>query len=214
MIVKEVMRTNVVFVSSDTKATEAKNLMTENKVNKLPVVDSNGKLVGILTRNDLLKAEPSSATTLDMYEISYLLSKLTVKKVMVSDVVTVSPNEVVEEAARIMVDKGISCLPVVKDDALIGIITESDLFNLFTEMFGARQKGVRVVAFVNDVPGQLAKVSKEFSDLNANIISAVTTKRDVDNRICLTMKITGTEESKVKEIFEKCDFEIQDIRVI
>ena len=213
MIVKEVMRTNVVFVSSDTKATDAKNLMSENKVNKLPVVD-HGKLVGIITRNDLLKAEPSLATTLDMYEISYLLSKLTVKKVMVSNVVTVSPDEVVEEAARIMVDKGISCLPVVKDDALIGIITESDLFELFIKMFGARQKGVRVVAFVIDVPGKLANVSKEFSDLNANIISAVTTNRDVDNRICLTLKVTGIDEQKVKEIFEKHEFDIQDIRVI
>ena len=81
-------------------------------------------------------------------------------------------------------------------------------------MFGARQKGVRVVAFVNDVPGKLANVSKEFSDLNANIISAVTTNRDVDNRICLTLKVTGIDEPKVKEIFEKHEFDIQDIRVI
>ena len=190
MIVKEVMRTNVVFISSETKITEAKNIMMENKFSKLPVVDY-GKLVGIVTKNDLLKAEPSLATTLDMFEIGYLLSKLTVKKVMMTNVITVSPDEVVEEAARIMVDNEISCLPVVKDDALIGIITESDLFNLFTDMFGARQKGVRVVAFVDDKPGQLAKVTKEISDLNANIISAVTTKHDVDNRLCSTLNATG-----------------------
>ena len=122
MIVKEVMRTNVVFISSETKITEAKNIMMENKFSKLPVVDY-GKLVGIVTKNDLLKAEPSLATTLDMFEIGYLLSKLTVKKVMMTNVITVSPDEVVEEAARIMVDNEISCLPVVKDDTLIGIIT-------------------------------------------------------------------------------------------
>lgn len=213
MIVKEVMRTNVVFISSETKITEAKNIMMENKFSKLPVVDY-GKLVGIVTKNDLLKAEPSLATTLDMFEIGYLLSKLTVKKVMMTNVITVSPDEVVEEAARIMVDNGISCLPVVKDDALIGIITESDLFNLFTDMFGARQKGVRVVAFVDDKPGQLAKVTKEISDLNANIISAVTTKHDVDNRLCITLKATGIEESKMKSIFENCGFEVQDLRFI
>ena len=213
MIVKEVMRTNVVFISSETKITEAKNIMMENKFSKLPVVDY-GKLVGIVTKNDLLKAEPSLATTLDMFEIGYLLSKLTVKKVMMTNVITVSPDEVVEEAARIMVDNEISCLPVVKDDALIGIITESDLFNLFTDMFGARQKGVRVVAFVDDKPGQLAKVTKEISDLNANIISAVTTKHDVDNRLCITLKATGIEESKMKSIFENCGFEVQDLRVI
>lgn len=213
MIVKEVMRTNVVFISSETKITEAKNIMMENKFSKLPVVDY-GKLVGIVTKNDLLKAEPSLATTLDMFEIGYLLSKLTVKKVMMTNVITVSPDEVVEEAARIMVDNEISCLPVVKDDALIGIITESDLFNLFTDMFGARQKGVRVVAFVDDKPGQLAKVTKEISDLNANIISAVTTKHNVDNRLCITLKATGIEESKMKSIFENCGFEVQDLRFI
>ena len=213
MIVKEVMRTNVVFISSETKITEAKNIMMENKFSKLPVVDY-GKLVGIVTKNDLLKAEPSLATTLDMFEIGYLLSKLTVKKVMMTNVITVSPDEVVEEAARIMVDNEISCLPVVKDDALIGIITESDLFNLFTDMFGARQKGVRVVAFVDDKPGQLAKVTKEISDLNANIISAVTTKHDVDNRLCITLKATGIEGSKMKSIFENCGFEVQDLRFI
>ena len=114
MIVKEVMRTNVVFISSETKITEAKNIMMENKFSKLPVVDY-GKLVGKITKNDLLKAEPSLATTLDMFEIGYLLSKLTVKKVMMTNVITVSPDEVVEEAARIMVDNEISCLPVVKD---------------------------------------------------------------------------------------------------
>lgn len=212
MIVKEVMRTDVVCVSSDTKATEAKNAMTENNVSKLPVVD-NGKLVGIVTKNDLLKAEPSSATTLDMFEISYLLSKLTVKKIMNPKVVSVSPDEVVEEAARIMVDNRISCLPVVKDGAVVGIITKSDLFHMFTEMFGAREKGVRVVALVNDAPGVLAKVAKEISDLNANIISAVTTKQEIDNKIMLTIKATGLDEAKMKSIFENAGFEIQDIRV-
>lgn len=212
MIVKEVMRTNVICASSDTKATEVKNMMTENNVSKLPVVD-NGKLVGIVTKNDLLKAEPSSATTLDMFEISYLLSKLTVKKIMNTKVISVGPNEVVEEAARIMVDNKISCLPVVDGDALIGIITKSDLFHMFTEMFGAREKGVRVVALVNDAPGVLAKVAKEISDLNANIISAVTTKQGIDNKIMLTIKATGLDEAKMKSIFETAGFEIQDIRV-
>lgn len=212
MIVKEVMRTNVVCASSDTKATDVKNLMTENNVSKIPVVD-NGKLVGIVTKNDLLKAEPSSATTLDMFEISYLLSKLTVKKIMNSKVISVGANEVVEEAARIMVDNKISCLPVVDGDALIGIITKSDLFHLFTEMFGAREKGVRVVALVTDAPGVLAKVSKEISDLNANIISAVTTKQGIDNKIIITIKASGIDEAKMKSIFENAGFEIQDIRV-
>lgn len=213
MIVKEVMRTDVIFVSSDTKATEAKSIMAQHKISRLPVVD-NGKLVGIVTKNDLLKAEPSSATTLDMYEISYLLSKLTVKKVMKTNVLTVSPDEVVEEAARIMVDSDVSCLPVIKDDALVGIITESDLFELFTQMFGAREKGLRAVAYIDDKPGQLAKLTKEISDANANIISAVTTKHDADNRTCITLKAKGIDEATLKSIFEKCGIDVADLRAI
>ena len=84
---------------------------------------------------------------------------------------------------------------------------------MFTEMFGAREKGVRVVALVNDAPGVLAKVAKEISDLNANIISAVTTKQGIDNKIMLTIKATGLDEAKMKSIFEDAGFEIQDIRV-
>ena len=133
---------------------------------------------------------------------------------MNTKVISVGPNEVVEEAARIMVDNKISCLPVVDGDALIGIITKSDLFHMFTEMFGAREKGVRVVALVNDAPiEEIAKVAKEISDLNANIISAVTTKQGIDNKIMLTIKATGLDEAKMKSIFEDAGFEIQDIRV-
>lgn len=213
MIVREVMKTNVVCVTSETKATDAKALMTENKVTRLPVVD-NGKLVGLVTKSDLNKAEPSAATTLDMFEISSLLAKLTVKKVMSKKVITVSPDEVVEEAARIMVDNNVSCLPVIKDGALVGIITENNLFSLFIEMFGARTKGVRAVVYVDDKPGQLAKVTKEISDAKANIISAVTTKHDAENKTCITLKATGIKEAQLKQILENCGYVIQDIRVI
>ena len=88
------------------------------------------------------------------------------------------------------------------------------MFDLFTQMFGARQKGVRAVVFVEDKPGQLAKVTGEISKAGANIISAVTTKHDADNRLCLTFKITGIDEKKMKSILEDCEFEIHDLRVV
>lgn len=213
MTIKEVMRTNVVSVSSDVSATEAKSLMKKTGVNKLPVVD-HGKLVGIVTKNDLLKAEPSSATTLDMYEISYLLSKLTVKKVMVSKVISVNDDAVVEEAAKIMIDNEISCLPVLKDGALVGIVTVSDLFHLFTEMFGARQKGARAVFLAEDKPGQLALVTTKISEEKANIISAVTSEAKGDKRLRITVKAAGIKEDKLKAILDECGFEIEDLRTV
>jgi len=190
MIVKDVMTRNPVYVSPETTLTEAKALMTKKNINKLPVIDKNDRLAGIITKNDLAKAGPSDATTLDMYEIGYLLSKLTVEKIMTKKVVTVSENEIVEEAARIMVDNQIGCLPVMKDDILIGIVTESDLFHLFTNMFGARHEGVRVTISSADKPGQLAKIAEKIAALNGNIVSVVTDELKEPGVRRLTIKAT------------------------
>jgi len=116
MLVKDVMTKSPITITPETSVPEAKALMTKQKINKLPVVDKSGALVGIITKNDLLKAAPSDATTLDMFELSYLLNKLTVEKVMHKDVKTVVETETVEEAARLMADYGIGCLPVMKQD--------------------------------------------------------------------------------------------------
>ena len=120
MIVASVMKRNPIFIRPDMSVNDAKALMMKEKVGKLPVLNKANRLVGILTKKDLVNAGPSAATTLDMYEISYLLSKLKVEKVMSTDVTTVQQSEVVEEAARIMADKDIGCLPVMKDDLLVG----------------------------------------------------------------------------------------------
>ena len=133
MIVKDVMTKNLIFVYPETSITEAKAIMTKKNISKLPVLDKNNQLVGLITKNDMAKAGPSDATSLDMFEIGYLLSKLTVEKFMTKKVVTVSEDEVVEEAARIMVDNEIGCVPVMKNDLVVGIVTESDLFHLFTD---------------------------------------------------------------------------------
>ncbi len=213
MIVKEVMRTNVISVSSDVNVTEAKDLMNKNNISKLPVID-HGKLVGIITKNDLLQAGPSQATTLDMYEISYLLSKLTVKKVMCAKVITIKPDEVVEEAARIMVDNQVGCLPVVKENAVVGIITESDLFHLFTDMFGARAKGVRAVVVIDDTPGQLAKLAQKIADAGGNIVSAVTSDLNENQKRLLTIKASGIEIDKMKEILNDISAVSEDVRML
>ena len=161
MIIASVMTRNPLYVRPEMTVTEVRELMTKEKVGKLPVLDKHDNLVGIVTKKDLVNAGPSAATTLDMYEISYLLSKLKVEKVMEKNVVTVKETEVVEEAARIMADKGITCLPVMKDNLLVGIITESDLFRVFVDMFGTRHQGVRITFSMDEKPGQLAKVAKE-----------------------------------------------------
>ena len=214
MIIKTVMTPNPIYVSPDTSLTEAKNLMTKHNINKLPVIDKKNRLAGIVTKNDLAKAGPSDATTLDVYEIGYLLSKLTVEKVMTKKVLVVSEDEVVEEAARIMVEHDIGCLPVMKDDILVGIVTESDLFRLFTEIFGASQPGIRINLESADKPGVLSGIMTKIGALNGNIISVVTreSKKVGDRRF--TIKATGITLNQMKQILKECDLVAEDIREI
>lgn len=213
MLVKNVMTKNPVTISPECSVTEARALMNKNNIGKLPVVDKNFKLVGMVTKNDLAKSAPSQATTLDMYEISYLLSKLTVEKIMVRDVVTVPDTEVVENAAKVMLEKGIGCVPVMSGDLVVGILTESDLFSLFTEMFGATRSGVRVVFSLDDKPGQLAKIVDEIAKKNGNLVSLVTRELKDSSLRRVTMKVSGISKEQIEEILSKLDVKAVDIRV-
>ncbi len=212
MIIANVMTRNPIFVSPDMSVNDARALMTREKIGKLPVLDKNNRLVGIVTKKDLVKAGPSAATSLDMYEISYLLSKLKVETVMERNVLTVQQTEVVEEAARIMADSQVGCLPVMKGDLLVGIITETDLFRTFVDMFGARHDGIRGTFQVEEKPGMIAQVSKAIADANGNIVSLVTFDGDdLSQRRC-TVKVTGVERSTFEEILRNSTLEIEDIR--
>ena len=102
--------------------------MKQRRIRRLPVVDRNGRLVGIVTRGDVREASPSNATSLSIYEIHYLLSQLAVEAIMTRNPRTVTPDTTIKEAARLMLDHKISGLPVVEGDQLVGIITESDIF--------------------------------------------------------------------------------------
>lgn len=212
MIVANVMTRNPVFVSPDMSVNDVRALMTREKIGKLPVLDKNNRLVGIVTKKDLVKAGPSGATTLDMYEISYLLSKLKVEKVMEKNVLTVQQTEVVEEAARIMADSAVGCLPVLKGDLLVGIITETDLFRAFVDMFGARHSGVRATFQLEEKPGMLATLARNIADKNGNIVSLVTFDgEDLSKRRC-TCKVSGIEKKEMEEIITSCGSKLEDIR--
>ncbi len=213
MLIKNVMTKNPVIISDDCSLTDAKALMTKNNISRLPVVDKNKKLVGILSKGDLQKASPSDATTLDIYEISYLLSKLTVEKIMVRNVVTVPDDEVVETAARIMVEHGVSCLPVMSGDFISGIITESDVFRLFTEMFGAHQSGVRMILSMDDKPGQVAKLVNGIAAINGNVVSMVTRELTEATKRRLTIKVSGITREQAEKVLSDCGFTADDIRV-
>ena len=213
MIIHRVMTENPICVSPDISVNEARSIMDKHKIGHLPVLDKSGKLVGIVTKEDLIKAGPSPATTLDIYEISYLLSKLKVEKVMEKHVITVDENEVVEEAARIMADKHIGCLPVMKGSLIVGMITDTDLFHVFINAFGARRGGIRIVFIIPDRPGELARLSGAIAAKGGNIFSYVYADGDDSGYSRCTMKISGLSRICVEEIIASLPgIELEDIR--
>jgi len=213
MLVKDVMTKNPITVDAKASVLEAKDLMNKNNINKLPVVDKSGSLVGIITANDLQRAAPSDATTLDVYELGYLLNKLTVEKTMVKSVKVATVDETVEEAARIMSDNEIGCLPVMQDKLLVGIITDGDLFKMFIEMFNARSSGIRAIIDMSDKSGSLSVFTQKIADKKGKIISCITTPSANSENRKVTVKATDISLKDFEAIAKECG-EVEDIREI
>ncbi len=212
MKVGQRMTRNPITITPDVTVPEAQAIMRREKVQRLPVLDNNGRLVGIVTSLDLIHASPSPATSLDIYEMHYLLSKLKVEKIMTRQVITVTEDLPIEEAARIMVDNKISGLPVMRGDILVGIITETDLFKLFIELFGARHKGIRLTLLLPEKKGELAKVSNAITECGGNIVSfAIFEGEDPTNGYC-TLKVTGVEKATLLEAVTPLVEKVVDVR--
>jgi acetoin utilization protein AcuB len=136
MLVKHRMTPNPLTVTTDTSLKDALELLRSKPFRHLPVMDEDGKLVGIVTEKSLVYASPTSTTTLSVFEVDYILSHTTMKQIIGNPVITVEPDLPIEEAARIMLDHHIGCLPVVEDDELVGIISDTDIFRVFVEGLG------------------------------------------------------------------------------
>ena len=213
MLVGKRMSSPVVSVSTNTPINEALNLMRKEHIRRMPVLQD-GKLVGIISDHDLLNASPSPATSLSIWEMNYLLSKITVKDVMTKNVITVSVSTPIEEAARIMADSKIGGLPVMREDQLVGIITETDLFKLFVEMMGARDDGIRVTVLVPEKQGELAELTRAISALGGNFIAfGQFAGEDSSNRE-ITFKVTGITEDQVRQAIQPFVEKVIDIRLV
>ena len=128
-LVRDWMSSDPVTIDPQTTLPEANRLMKECGIRRLPVVD-NGRLVGIVTLGDIREASPSNATSLSIYELNYLIARLTVGHIMTREPITIAPDSSIEAAARLMLEHKVSSLPVVDGNKVVGIITESDIFRL------------------------------------------------------------------------------------
>jgi acetoin utilization protein AcuB len=190
---------------------DAINLMKRERIRRFPVIKS-GKLVGIVSDKDLIHASASSATSLSIWELNYLLGKISIGDVMTKEVTTVTTDTPIEEAARIMADNKIGGLPVIRDGHVVGIITETDLFKIFLELMGAREEGVRVSVLVPDKPGQLAVLGQAIASLEGNIIAFGTFSGEDPTNREVTFKVTGISAQQARQAVEPIVEKVLDIR--
>jgi acetoin utilization protein AcuB len=212
MLVRERMSHPVFTVYAEASMQEALDKMRAERIRRLPVVNKRGNLIGIITETDLAKASPSQATSLAIWEIRELVSKVKVGDIMTKDVVTITDDTPIEEAARVMADCRISGLPVLSSGKLVGLITETDLFKVFLELFGARDSGVRITVEVPREPGQLAKLTRAVFELGGDIVALGTFMGESTDTGQITMKVDGVPLQTLVEAITPNVLRIQDVR--
>lgn len=216
MLIRDYMTPNPVTVSPDTSVPDALRIMREKSFRRLPVLDEKGELVGIVTEKDLLRSLPSPATTLAVWEIPEILSRLKIGSVMTAHVVTISEDVPVEEAARIMADRQIGALPVMKNNMLTGIITESDIFKVLLEMTGGRRPGVRVTVAVPGVKGTFARVLSAVTSAGGDIVGVgiAEVKGSSGTKWEITIKAQDVPLDQLVEALQPAVDKILDARVM
>ncbi len=169
MLVKDIMTTNVVTVPSNKPVLDAIKIMETHKVKRLPVVDK-GKLVGMLTKNMAQRAVPTEATSLSIWEINYLMARMTVKDIMQKDPVTVTPGITVECAVATAQKKGVGALPVVEGGLVVGILTTNDFFyKILNPLLGIGEDGKRIIVYGADSPEQIISIMNALKEHNLGI---------------------------------------------
>ncbi|HJX16378.1 MAG TPA: CBS and ACT domain-containing protein [Candidatus Deferrimicrobiaceae bacterium] len=208
MIVAKRMMRNPVFVDENDSMKKAMDIMKEREIRHLPVMKEREKLVGIVTERDIKQASPSLATSLEIREIYYLLDKVKVKQIMTRRVYTVSSNASVEEAALIMREKKIGCLPVVDGGKLVGILTETDILDAFLDSLGVHGPGYRVELALPNKTGILFEVLKLIKDFDANIVSVASASHEDPGMKILILRIETKNYKMLKAALKKSGYEI------
>jgi acetoin utilization protein AcuB len=208
MIVARRMMRTPVFLDEDDSMKTAMDTLKDREIRHLPVLKGGAKLVGILTETDIKQASPSPATALEIREVYYLLDKIKVKQIMTKRPYTISPTAPIEEAAMVMRDKKIGCLPVMEEGRLVGILTETDILDAFIESMGVRGPGHRIELVLPTMGRGLFEVLKLLQDFDANIVSLATTSHDDPERKVLILRIETKSYKVLKTALRKSGYDI------
>jgi CBS domain-containing protein len=211
MKVKHWMTKDPITVSPETSAVEAQKIMKENKIRRLPVVDK-GKLVGMVTFRNLIEAAPSSASSLSIHELNYLIMKIKVKDLMKKKVITVSPEDTVIEAIVRGVEQGIGGFPVVDEQGhLVGIITETQIARAMIQLFGTEaRKEIISLENVDLQPGTFGKIVTLVEEVGINIISMFSLPRRTTDLLRVYIRIKSGQREEAIAALKKAGYEIAD----
>jgi acetoin utilization protein AcuB len=214
MFVRDTMSANPITIQADASLPEALALMREKKVRRFPVLDAHGKLVGMVSEKDLLYASPSPSTTLSSWEIPSIVAKIKVQQLMAKKVLTVPEDCLLEEAARIMADQKIGGLPVMRDGALVGIVTETDIFRALLHLLGGRRSGVRATAKIAGAKGTVAAVASAVAAAGGDIVGLGMSDGAGESGAdwLLTLKVQGLAREALERALKPVVEELLDTR--
>jgi len=208
MRIRDMMTKNPITVDSETLVIDAQKIMKENNIRRLPVVEK-GKLLGIITKHDLLEASPSPATSLSVHELNYLLSKMKVKEIMKKNPVTLTPDTPFEEALKLGQEKRIGSFPVVENGKLVGIATESDIVRFLTRALGIREEGSRIT--IEGLGGKLSDLEKIISIVNQHntiVLSMISLPRSEKKDWMIVLRLKTTSPDPLVVDFKKAGYNV------
>ena len=209
MLVKGWMTTDVITIDEDSSMMKASLIMKEKKIRCLPVVNNKGDLVGIVSDRDLKDAAPSKATTLDVYELNYLLSSIKIKDLMTTNLAYVRPDETVEFAAILMLENKISSLPVINDKgALIGIVTQTDIFKVLINIAGVYTGGIQFAFSLEERPGSIQEAADMIRSHGGRIVSILSTHETAEEgRRNVYVRTNPLPEDKLRNLVKELEEE-------
>ncbi len=201
MYVKNWMSKKVVTVDESDTLSVAINTLKRNRIRRMPVMKDD-RLVGIVSDRDLKEASPSKATSLDIWELHYLMSNIKIKDIMTKNPITVTPETTIEKCAILMHDNKIGGLPVLDGDNLVGIITEQDIFEALINITGARKAGYRLLAVIPDEPGsikELCDVMRHYSFKCVSILTSTLGIEEGKRQVLLRFQADKADLDKIVE---------------
>ncbi len=213
MFVKDLMTPHPITITPESSITAAERVMKDNNIRHLPVISPGGALIGLITRTTLEQVLPSKLTTLSVYELHYQLDKINVRQAMLRQVITVGEDVPIEQAARMMWEKKIGCLPVMRGNKLVGIVTDIDLMRTMFDLLGARQPGVRLTLKVPGRPGEFARVTGAIAAQQGDIMGLGVLPTDEPLTWWVVAKVRFVEQERLVQAVRALEeVEIVDVR--